>query len=103
MFGKMQVRRPSASSSGQYPLESVIAGSAKDPSDMGVLTSISEAQNTMAVMVWIYHDHALLKPDAQIVSNTPRTFSGCETRLTLGRHGRPQAPRKVRRLSSVRT
>jgi xylan 1,4-beta-xylosidase len=59
MFGKLQSKRLQATSTGQYPLESVVTGSVRGESDVGVLASASEDGNTMAVMMWNYHDNAL--------------------------------------------
>ena len=83
MFGRMQAKRMEATSTGQYPLESIVAGSVRGDSDVGVLASIDEEESIMAVMIWNYHDDALPKPDAQISFNISNAFPGCkEARLT---------------------
>ena len=83
MFGKMQAKRLEATSTGQYPLESVVTGSIRHESDVGILASIDDEVSNMAVMVWNYHDDALPKPDAQISFNISNAFPGCkEAKLT---------------------
>ncbi|KAK5175222.1 uncharacterized protein LTR77_000359 [Saxophila tyrrhenica] len=77
MFGKMQDKRLQASSTGQYPLQSVVQGSIRGESDVGVLASADEEGDTMAVMVWNYHDNGLPKQDAQIHFNVTDAFPGC--------------------------
>lgn len=77
MFGKMQSKRLSAASTGQYPLESVVTGSVRGDSDVGVLASASDDGTTMAVMVWNYQDDDLQKPDAQVLFNITNSFPGC--------------------------
>jgi xylan 1,4-beta-xylosidase len=59
MFGKLQSKRLQATSTGQYPLDAVVTGSVRGESDVGVLASASEDGNTLAVMMWNYHDNAL--------------------------------------------
>lgn len=77
MFGKMQSNRLAATSTGQYSLESVVEGSIRGESDVGVLASINANKDKMAVMIWNYHDNALPKPDAQISFNISNAFPGC--------------------------
>lgn len=78
MFGKMETKRLDASSTGQYDLESVVTGSIRDNSDVGVLASIDSETSTMAVMIWNYHDDDLPKPDAQISFAVSNAFPGCK-------------------------
>ena len=77
MFGMMQAKRLDATSTGQYPLESVVTGSIRGDSDVGVLATVDEEARTMAVMMWNYHDDDLPKPDAQI-NFAANTFPGCK-------------------------
>ena len=76
MFGKMQTKRLSATSTGQYALESVVTGSIRGDSDVGVLASVDENASVMAAMIWNYHDDDLPKPDAQISLRISNTFPG---------------------------
>ncbi|KIK68591.1 glycoside hydrolase family 39 protein [Collybiopsis luxurians FD-317 M1] len=76
MFGKLESRRLESQSTGQYPLASVMSGSVRGESDVGVLASISEDGNTIAAMVWNYHDDALPKADAQVSLNISNAFAG---------------------------
>ena len=78
MFGMMQAKRLKVTSTGQYPLESVVTGSVRGESDVGVLASVDEEESKMAVMVWNYHDDDLPKPDAQISFNITNAFPGCD-------------------------
>ena len=78
MFGKMQAKRLDATSTGQYPLESVVTGSIRGDSDVGVLASVDEDSSMMAVMIWNYHDDDLPKPDAQISFAVSNAFPGCK-------------------------
>ncbi len=77
MFGKMQSKRLQTSSTGQYPLDSVVTGSIRGESDVGVLASADETGNTLAVMIWNYHDDGLPKQDAQVSFNVTSAFPGC--------------------------
>lgn len=77
MFGKTLSKRLHASSTGQYALDSVVTGSIRGESDVGVLASADETGNTMAVMVWNYHDNGLPKQDAQVSFNVTSAFPGC--------------------------
>jgi len=78
MFGKMQNKRLEAQSTGQYDLDAIVSGSVRGDSDVGVLASISEQGDTMALLVWNYHDDALPKPDAQISFNISNAFPGSQ-------------------------
>jgi xylan 1,4-beta-xylosidase len=78
MFGKMQAKRLDATSTGQYPLESVVTGSIRGDSDVGVLASVDEDASMMAVMIWNYHDDDLPKADAQISFAVSSAFPGCK-------------------------
>ncbi|THU81455.1 xylan 1,4-beta-xylosidase [Dendrothele bispora CBS 962.96] len=76
MFGKMQTKRLEAQSTGQYDLDSVVSSSVRGDSDVGILASISDEGNKMAMLVWNYHDDALPKPDAQIFFTISNGFMG---------------------------
>jgi xylan 1,4-beta-xylosidase len=78
IFGMMQAKRIDATSTGQYPLESVVTGSIRGDSDVGVLATVDEEASTMAVMIWNYHDDDLPKPDAQISFSASSTFPDCQ-------------------------
>ena len=78
MFGKMQARRLDATSTGQYALESVVTGSVRGDSDVGVVASVDENASVMAAMIWNYHDDDLPKPDAQVSFAVSNAFSGCK-------------------------
>ena len=78
MFGKMQANRLEATSTGQYSLDSVVLGSVRDDSDVGVLASMDEEASMMAIMIWNYHDDALPRPDAQVNFNISNAFPACK-------------------------
>ena len=76
MFGKMTGQRVSALSSGQIPLDQVIAEGIHNATDVGVLSSLD--QDCLYIFVWHYHDNDLPKPDAEIkldIKGLP--WSGC--------------------------
>ena len=74
MFGRMQDHKIRATSTGQYDLDSVVAGSVRGESDVGVLASSSEDGNTVTILIWNYHDDDLLKPDASVQLNISSSF-----------------------------
>ena len=79
----MQAKRLDATSTGQYPLDKIVTGSVRGKPDVGVLASADEAGDTLAIMMWNYHDDALAKPDAQIMFNVTNAFPGAkEVQLT---------------------
>ena len=83
MFAQMQAKRLDATSTGQYPLESVVTGSIRGESDVGVLASVDEDASMMAVMIWNYQDDDLPKPDAQVSFAISNVWPGCkELKLT---------------------
>ncbi|KAF5389642.1 hypothetical protein D9757_004158 [Collybiopsis confluens] len=89
IFGMMESKRLEAQSTGQYPLAAVMTSSVRNESDVGVLASISEGGDKIAVVVWNYHDDALPKPDAQISLNISNAFvGGASGRVTSLTHYR---------------
>ncbi|KAI0484230.1 glycoside hydrolase family 39 protein [Xylariaceae sp. FL0804] len=74
-------RRLAAISTGQYPVEAVLAGSVRGLSDVGVLASVDDDDGggKVAVLVWNYHDDALPKPDAHVVLDITGAFLGANS------------------------
>lgn len=49
MSGRMQTRKLQAASTGQYSLSSVVAGSVREESDVGVLASTSDDEDVVTL------------------------------------------------------
>lgn len=79
LFGGMQDHKLQTTSTGQYALDSVVADSIQNESDVGVLASTSNDSSTVTVMIWNYHDDDLPKPDATVQLNVSSIFPGAET------------------------
>jgi len=76
LFARMQGRRVAAASSGQVPLDEILARGVAASPDVGVIATRGEAQ--VAVLVWHYHDDDVPGPDAAIelqVKGLPRGFT----------------------------
>lgn len=79
MFGQMAEKKLSATSSGQYDLDNVVAGSIRNESDVGVLASASDDGSRLTIMIWNYHDDDLPKPDANVQLNVSSIFAGSDS------------------------
>ena len=64
MYALMGPERLRAASSGEVPLDSIIAGGVRGAPDVGVLASRAPGQ--VAIMVWHYHDDDVSGPDAAV-------------------------------------
>jgi len=64
MYALMGPERLRAASSGEVPLDSIIAGGVRGTPDVGVLASRAPGQ--VAIMVWHYHDDDVSGPDAAV-------------------------------------
>ena len=70
MFAKMGGNRVEVTGNGAYNSESIVAGSVRSDNDINALASVSG--NSLAVMVWNYHDADLAGPDAEVTLNIER-------------------------------
>jgi xylan 1,4-beta-xylosidase len=76
MFSHLHGRRVPASSSGQRPLDEILAQGVRGAPDVGVMASRSADQ--LAVLVWHYHDDDVPGPDARVelaIRGLPRGFT----------------------------
>ena len=64
MLGKMQGQRLAAGSSGEIPLEQMLAAGARDRAD--VSTIAAEDGESLTILVWHYHDDDLPGPAARV-------------------------------------
>ena len=64
MYALMGPERLRAASSGELPLDAIIAGGVRGAPDVGVLAS--RAPGEVAIMVWHYHDDDVSGPDAAV-------------------------------------
>ncbi|TWT33502.1 Beta-xylosidase [Posidoniimonas corsicana] len=64
MMSKMDGQRVTAESSGQLPLERIMRRGVRREPDVGALASRTD--NSVAVLVWHYHDDDLAGPDAAV-------------------------------------
>ena len=64
MYALMGPERLRAASSGEVPLDDIIAGGVRGAPDVGVLASRAPGQ--VAIMVWHYHDDDVSGPDAAV-------------------------------------
>ncbi len=77
MFSLMGPRRIEAVSSGQIPLDEIIAKGVRGRPDVGALASLDK--DRVAIMVWNYHDDDLPGAAADInldLKNLPKGFAG---------------------------
>ena len=79
MFAKMSGQRVLAESSGEVPLERIVAQGVRETPDVGTLASLDGSK--LAVMVWHYHDDDVAGPPAAV---------------TLSVVGLPEAARRAR-------
>jgi xylan 1,4-beta-xylosidase len=64
MFGRMAGQRLAAGSTGEVPLDELMAGGVRGRPDIGVLAAIDAGRLT--VLIWHYHDDDLPGPDAPV-------------------------------------
>lgn len=64
MFSHMQGHKLRAVSSHQVPLDAILAGGVRGEPDVGVMASRGE--DSLAVLVWHYHDDDVAGPDARV-------------------------------------
>ena len=64
LFSRMGVDRVAATSSGEIPLDSIVASGVRGRPDVGVLASRDARRLT--VLVWHYHDDDVAGPDADV-------------------------------------
>lgn len=64
MFSRMDGQRLAATSSGEIPLEKIMADGVREEPDVGILASMGE--NQLCAMVWHYHDNDVPGDDAAV-------------------------------------
>ncbi|KRA75018.1 beta-xylosidase [Caulobacter sp. Root656] len=77
MFSLMGPQRLQAVSSGQIPLDEIVASGVRGRPDVGTLASLGP--DRLAIMVWNYHDDDVPGPAADVslaLKNLPRAFAG---------------------------
>jgi len=82
MFSKMGSQHIAATSDHQIPLDEMLAKGVREAADVGVVATIDG--NTIAVLLWHYHDDDVSGPEANIRLNLrglPRAFAR-EMKLT---------------------
>ncbi|KAK5129181.1 hypothetical protein LTR08_003778 [Meristemomyces frigidus] len=83
MFGLLTGSRVGSMSSGQVPLDNIVAESVRGEADVGVLASFNRTEKKLAAMMWHYHDDDLPKPDARVCLEV----SGLDAVLTTQERG----------------
>lgn len=79
MFSLMGSERVEAVSSGQIPLDEILAQGVRGRPDVGVLASLGP--DRLAIMVWNYHDDDVPGPAADVrlvLKGLPRAFAGAK-------------------------
>jgi xylan 1,4-beta-xylosidase len=64
MFSKMGGQRVATKSSGEVPLDAIIATGVREAPDVAALSSLEK--NKLCVLLWHYHDDDVAGPDAQV-------------------------------------